>query len=777
MRVDGMDLVKADGERVALRAVNLGNWLLIEPWMFGIYDESLRDQATFIGILESRFGESEADRLMQLHRENFLQQRDFDGVAAAGFNAVRIPFSHIVLEREPGVIDQRGFDLLQQAFDMAEQAGIYVILDMHSAPGGQSTDAPSGDVTKNELWTDADAQRRFAWIWEQVARRFKNQPNFIAYDLLNEPYGNFNDDVRDGLIDILGNTVEVIRAIDPDRLILLPGSLQGIRFWGDPTDRGWENVGLTEHFYPGLFDGNPPTLGTHARFLAATIRDRAALASEWQVPYLWGEFNPVFDRAGAPNSVREMFDFSNDLGMHTAIWSYKIYKNEAGVGNDNWYVATNAQPLTLGDIRTAPKSQIEAFFAGQDTMPLATDLGFVVAMQSDPAPASVLPAVPEPPLVADSQDGWGPWSFDDVGDVARPGGQRVAAGASASFAPQLTLLAAGQDLFGSSDSMRLASRALSSSSMVSGTFQAFEGERFAQAGVTIRGSAAADAAHVSLVVFPDGRLVLKERGNNGNNTGQRDIAVVGFPVGLAIGRTGSNFVGRYTDADGQWRTISINETPNVGSQPVGGFFALPNRPGPLTEVTITDARLAPTSTSLAAITPTTGTSMLMNGSFELSSGSSTVAAGWSASSDGLFSRQSGWSPQRDGNALLAYRHWQVTSDQSSDVSQIVTDLTPGQAYVFSIDANRDDVAGNVLPQSIALRVETVGSSPRWLELIEFDADQIATGSDWSRLQVRFVATENRHRVRIIGNPRPSGSRDGAIKLDLATLTKDPSAAP
>lgn len=134
-------------------------------------------------------------------------------------------------------------------------------------------------------------------------------------------------------------------------------------------------------------------------------------------------------------------------------------------------------------------------------------------------------------------------------------------------------------------------------------------------------------------------------------------------------------------------------------------------------------------------------------------------------------RETGWTPVRHGSALLAYRHWEA-GPGSSGAWQDVSGLTPGQAYVFSVYANRDTVgAGRSLADSIELRVETIGSPTMYVESKSFGVGDIATGPSWSRLQLRFVATETRHRVLIIGNPG-SGNRDGAVKFDGVVLSTD-----
>ena len=373
------------------------------------------------------------------------------------------------------------------------------------------------------------------------------------------------------------------------------------------------------------------------------------------------------------------------------------------------------------------------------------------------------------PLVAPSADDWTAWGATDVGSVARAGGQSVASGATPLATQNLTLYASGQDLFGTSDSLRLVSRAMPSSYVLSGVFDAFEGGRFAQAGVTIRASEDASSPHLSLVVFKDGRVLVKSRGISGAGTGQRFIGNAGFPVGLALGRLGGAFQAWMTDEDGDWNAVPLSENPAVGTQPRGGFFATANREGPLSVVSIRDARVDLGGGLAPGPSLDTGANLLSNPSFESGSGAS--ATGWTISGAQL-TRETGWTPVREGSSLLAYRHWQVSGNAPSDASQVISGLVPGEAYTLTVYANRDSVAaGRALAESVELRVET-GSGPlRWLESETFSVAEIATGSRFSRLQVRFVATQPAHRVRLVCTPG-TGNRDGAVKFDGLHLAQD-----
>src|SRR3954451_8007639 len=77
LRADGTRLVDPSGKPVILRGCNLGNWLMIEPWMLGGCIEA-QDQGQITDILRSRFGDERGYGLMELYRENYITARDLE---------------------------------------------------------------------------------------------------------------------------------------------------------------------------------------------------------------------------------------------------------------------------------------------------------------------------------------------------------------------------------------------------------------------------------------------------------------------------------------------------------------------------------------------------------------------------------------------------------------------------------------------------------------------------------------------------------------------------
>ena len=131
-------------QRVDLRGTNLGNWLIQEFWMMGgimsTNNGGINDQCTLESTLAQRFGNGEKERLMKVFRSNFITTRDFDMMKAMGMNVVRIPFLYSLIEDEynPYSLRSDAWQYLDWAINEAEKRGMYTILDLHGAVGGQA---------------------------------------------------------------------------------------------------------------------------------------------------------------------------------------------------------------------------------------------------------------------------------------------------------------------------------------------------------------------------------------------------------------------------------------------------------------------------------------------------------------------------------------------------------------------------------------------------------------------------------------------------------------
>src|SRR5689334_10602335 len=124
LHADGTRMVDAAGKPVTLRGCNIGNWLMLEPWMLGNLID-VQDQGRLTDILCRRFGGERGMRLMNLYRESYITPRDFDLVKSFGFNLVRVPFDYRLLQDEapPYAMRPDAFRWLDRALELAEAAG------------------------------------------------------------------------------------------------------------------------------------------------------------------------------------------------------------------------------------------------------------------------------------------------------------------------------------------------------------------------------------------------------------------------------------------------------------------------------------------------------------------------------------------------------------------------------------------------------------------------------------------------------------------------------
>lgn len=576
--------VDAAGEPVLLRGCNLGNWLLLEMWMLAVDEREFPDQHAFETNLIERFGEDEKNRLMQLYRANWITPRDFDVIRSFGFNVVRVPFDHRLVEDQehPGTCREDGLAWLDHAVGMAETAGIHLILDMHGVPGGQSIDHPTGRIGQNRLWSDPDCVARTVSLWRTIAERYRDHPSVAGYDVINEPFGDMKTDVRPQLRTIFEEIYHAIRKVDARHIIFAPAPLWGGHgFYGIPHERGWTNVAFTEHHYPGIF-GSPPTLRTHANFIHRLLPEKQAELRAVQTPMLIGEWNPVFERLGGGNLTRRYFDEYGRLGWAAIMWSYKLLDRRGGVIDDNWHLVSNARPLEPPDFRSASSEAIADYFRSFATMEYVIDEPLRLALTRDEPVAVPLPVPPRPLPAAPHEDDIAGWTPIDIGDAV-PGGQRLDADGV------LAVYGGGSDIWGEADSFRFVHRPETGDFTLTATVTSLgDTDDFAKAGLMVRSDLSPEAAHVMVHVIPDGRVMLGHRDRPGERMVEESVEAVPLPTRLRLSRRGDVIVGEYLAGDDGWRHVGppLTVPALAGPCPVG-IAVLSHRREGLTEAVFT----------------------------------------------------------------------------------------------------------------------------------------------------------------------------------------------
>ncbi|MBI5252985.1 MAG: cellulase family glycosylhydrolase [Euryarchaeota archaeon] len=146
-------------------------------------------------------------------REGSLTEEDIKRIAEWGANSLRL-----WMDYKPFEYKEDGFELLDKILSWCEKHKLYVILDMHFAPGGQN---PYDFVIQREgtyeFWDNKEYQQRFIALWAKIAKRCAGREIIAGYDLLNE---GAPPDV-DTYARVMGATAEAIRSNDSKHIIIL----------------------------------------------------------------------------------------------------------------------------------------------------------------------------------------------------------------------------------------------------------------------------------------------------------------------------------------------------------------------------------------------------------------------------------------------------------------------------------------------------------------------------------------------------------------------------
>jgi GNAT superfamily N-acetyltransferase len=236
----GREFIAPDGRTLHLRGVNLGNWLVPEGYMFKF--KAANSPRLIQTVVKQLVGEDEARRFWQAYRDNYITAEDIKFIKQSGFNSVRVPFNYrlFVAEGEPQRLEGVGYELLERVVGWCKKEGLYVVLDMHAAPGGQTGDNIDDSWGYPFLFDSPESQALTVRIWQKLAVRYKDEPTVLGYDLLNEPIPHFFDTAyfNPKLEPLYRKLVTGIRGVDRNHIIFLGGAQWDTNFkvFGPPFD-------------------------------------------------------------------------------------------------------------------------------------------------------------------------------------------------------------------------------------------------------------------------------------------------------------------------------------------------------------------------------------------------------------------------------------------------------------------------------------------------------------------------------------------------------------
>jgi len=266
LKADGKKIINDRGENILLRGMGLGGWMLQEGYMLRITNEG--QQHKIRKRLEDLSSTKQTEEFYNTWLANNTRKVDIDSMKSWGFNSVRLPIHYnlytLHIEKEPvkggNTWLDKGFQITDSLLSWCKANKMYLILDLHAAPGGQGNDLniSDGDTTQPTLWASEENKQKTIALWKKLAERYANEPWIGAYDLLNEPNFGFEDPVNDKngikemknepLVHLLKEITSVIRQVDKKHIIIIEGNGWGNNYNGmlPPWDN---NMVLSFHKY------------------------------------------------------------------------------------------------------------------------------------------------------------------------------------------------------------------------------------------------------------------------------------------------------------------------------------------------------------------------------------------------------------------------------------------------------------------------------------------------------------------------------------------------
>ncbi|KAF5379499.1 hypothetical protein D9615_006486 [Tricholomella constricta] len=285
--------VKA-GFPTKIYGVNLGSWLLIEPWMLpaewlAMGGQECRDCSKCIA---SEFAFAKAfpntvDATFNDHWNTWFTQSDVDQFVDLGLNTVRIPLGYWIVEdivdRNTEFYPRGGLAQLRRGLQQLSAAGIVAVLDHHALPGVQSPQQQfAGRCTTNvQFYTPFNYHR--ALIWTAVMAGLSHVDsafsNVVAIEAINEPLMDANQ--TPGYGDFQKNFVLVVRAVE--YLLGMPVPSLNLEAKTDVNANVTEALGLATEL--------PPIFPDEVRSVIS-------------------EANPILTKLGVNIPLAEFFNFS-----------------------------------------------------------------------------------------------------------------------------------------------------------------------------------------------------------------------------------------------------------------------------------------------------------------------------------------------------------------------------------------------------------------------------------------------------------------------------------
>jgi|GEM_PF-301752 len=312
LQASGKNIVNNSGNFV-IKAINIGDFMIQEGYMMNLSGS----QYIYKQKITAMIGATACDQFYANYYQNFVTKTDIDSIKKMGFNTIRLPLNYELFTPlgQPTVFLTQGFAIVDSIVSWCKADNIYVVLDLHAAPGGQNTgDISDYDPSQPSLWESTANQNQTVALWAKLAQRYANEQYVGGYDLINET--NWTLPGNTLLYQLMQNITTAIRQVDNNHILFIEGNSYANDYTG-MTPKWDNNMAYSFHKY---WNDN----------LDATLNFALAVRDGQNVPIWMGEFGE-----NSNNWIADAETLVNKYNIGWAIWPYKKMSSVSSVSSFN----------------------------------------------------------------------------------------------------------------------------------------------------------------------------------------------------------------------------------------------------------------------------------------------------------------------------------------------------------------------------------------------------------------------------------------------------------
>ncbi len=223
-----------------IKGVNLGGWFVLESWM---------RQSLFKGVSshdETGFmiNHDNPYEAIKSHYETWITKDDFIWLKNHGIESIRLPIPWWLEGISPY---QNSVSYIKRALTWADEIGLSVMLDLHTAPGCQNG-FDNGGIEGQMDW-HKDPKNIILTIEKLgfIARELASFKSVFAIEVLNEPHGSIDLEI---IKDFYIRSYQEIRKYTNKQVVFHDAFRPNDEAWIDFfQNKEFKNVGFDLHLY------------------------------------------------------------------------------------------------------------------------------------------------------------------------------------------------------------------------------------------------------------------------------------------------------------------------------------------------------------------------------------------------------------------------------------------------------------------------------------------------------------------------------------------------